>query len=193
MSPEKLCVVHLRTFRCPMLHTIDKTHSQCVSNNTPNFGAESPEVPEKWKRNGTCSRADAAIAMTCAKRIASAPLTAYQLNVMHSAFLERLNALLYRGMHSGKRACMHDREKGYLCAHVQIYPSSECVKRLANGSQTTHQISAQSVQLFLRHEKMPCSRLCPTNDSLTMRSYIVPTWSLNTHQIWFQPVKPFPS
>ena len=48
--------------------------------------------------------------------------------------------------------------------HVLTYPTSTFLKRLANGSLTTYQISAQSTQPFTRYEKgvRSCARVCPT-------------------------------
>ena len=46
-----------------------------------------------------------------------------------------------------------DTEKGCSCVHMKIYPSATSVKCLANWSLTTHQISVQSLPLFLMDGK----------------------------------------
>ena len=73
--------------------------------------------------------------------------------------------------------------------HVCTYVTSTFVKHLANGSLTTHRISAQSVQPFRRYAKRGAHvHLCSTmNFARSLAS-----GSLTTHQISAQSVLPFP-
>ena len=81
-------------------------------------------------------------------------------------------------------------------AHVQMYPTLDFCKRLANGFLTTHQISAQSVQPLPRYGKgthlhvRTCARADVSTTPMTWLVCIA-AWSLNTYQIWSQSIQLF--
>ena len=74
------------------------------------------------------------------------------------------------------------------------YPPS-CVKRIASGPLTTHQISAQSVHSFQRYRKGACTctrtRVVCTPPLASGKRLTY--GSLTTHQISAQSVQPFPN
>ena len=78
-------------------------------------------------------------------------------------------------------------KKGCARAHVQLYPTLNFRKSLANGSLITYRISAQSVQPFRRYRKGGTSartRLRMWRRTTPITCVIcIAAWSLNTDQI----------
>ena len=90
------------------------------------------------------------------------------------------------------------RKRGAHVRTCRCTPPLSSVKRIANWSLTTHQISAQSVQPFPRYGTQgniyTCARAhvrtCRCTPPMTC-GICIATWALTTHQIWWQSAQPF--